>query len=431
MTHKKKSSLRKTQSSLRKTQSALQKTQSAAFCNKNKAAKPVQSHCAGGTAVSDSGLQASGDNRESEDLISKLETQVAELEEQIALLKENSGGHGQREHCDPQRAALPEAGSLKPEALSPRAQLAAPVITAVTSVGSHFLSVTWTSVANADGYLIQRSTGSAFTSNVQIMTVDSSVTSTIIGELGANTLYYFRVRAVASGTNTDSEFSPSKSARTGLSSNDETVTFLQNWLNEEQSLFQNFAVLLPQLENTNLNTADRMRLLGSGVRRYGFIEKVFEVSGDFPQFWPPFGDGRKELDVYLKEIDVLRNLLVWFRFASRIVQDLLLIAGDDAFQTAGKYYTLARDGARRRHPEAAQVFEMLRLFWKRPRRTSSSEEPTIPEVERDASALLHGRKDGEIMIKHESPTPVLRPNNAAGGVHEVIDNVHGAKCRVQ
>ena len=45
------------------------------------------------------------------------------------------------------------------------------------------------------------------------------------------------------------------------------------------------------------------------------------------------------------------------------------------------------------------------------------------DIERDASALLHGRKDGNVSITHESPKPVLRPNHAAGGVHEVIDNV--------
>jgi len=48
------------------------------------------------------------------------------------------------------------------------------------------------------------------------------------------------------------------------------------------------------------------------------------------------------------------------------------------------------------------------------------------DIERDASALLHGTKDGNVSITHESPTPpVPRPNHAAGGVHEVIDNVHG------
>jgi len=178
-----------------------------------------------------------------------------------------------------------------------------------------------------------------------------------------------------------------------------TATFLQTWLDELQILFKNFSGLVPQLENTELNTADRRRLLGSGVRRYGFIEKVLEVSAEFPQIWPAFGIGKKELNESVQEIDVLRNLFVWFRFAARTVQDLLLIAGDDAFRAAGAYYTSAREGARRKDTEATQVFEMLRLFWKRPRRSNG--EPTIPEVLRDTRALLRGSKDGTVSVSKE------------------------------
>ena len=116
---------------------------------------------------------------------------------------------------------------------------------------------------------------------------------------------------------------------------------------------------------------------------------------------------------------MLRNLLVWFRFAARVVQDLLLIAGDEAFRTAGTYYTLARDGARRRNPDAQQVFEMLRLFWKRPRRTS--EEPTIPEVERDVRALIRGTKDGNISVSNESDSVVK-------GEKVIIDNTNATSA---
>jgi len=207
-----------------------------------------------------------------------------------------------------------------------------------------------------------------------------------------------------------SEASPPTPPPTG----EETIQYLHTMFEELQILFGNFSELLPQLENTTMNAADRMRLLGSGVRRYGFIEKVFEVSGDFPQFWPHFGEGRKEMDQFVKEIDVLRNLLIWFRQVARTVQDLLLLSGNDAFRVARAYYAFARESARQKNPEAVQVYDMLRLFWNKRRRTNG--EPTIPEVERDASDLLHGRKDGEIFIKHESPT-------LTGGVHEVVDEV--------
>jgi len=217
-----------------------------------------------------------------------------------------------------------------------------------------------------------------------------------------------------------------------------TATFLQTWLNELQIMFDNFSEIVPELGNTVLDTTERRRLLGSGVRRYGFIEKTVDVAEEFPQFWPSFVTETGELKERVDEIEVLRNLLVWFRYASRIVGDLLLVAGDDAFRLAGAYYATARDGARRKVPEAMQVFQLLQLFWKRPRRmteeptsdsgwsptSNSGWSPAKHELERDSHALMRGKADGDIFAKHESPTPpVPRPNHAAGGVHEVMDHV--------
>jgi hypothetical protein len=64
-------------------------------------------------------------------------------------------------------------------------------------------------------------------------------------------------------------------------------------------------------------------------------------------------EGREEMSEYVREIDVLRNLLIWSQFCSRVVGDLLLIAGNDAFRLAGSYYTTARRrpaGHSRSHP---------------------------------------------------------------------------------
>jgi len=39
------------------------------------------------------------------------------------------------------------------------------------------------------------------------------------------------------------------------------------------------------------------------------------------------------------------------------------------------------------------------------------------EIERDIKALVHGKADGEIIVKNERP-------ELGAGLHEVIDNVH-------
>ena len=283
-------------------------------------------------------------------------------------------------------------------------------------VGSNCIHLCWGKVNNASGYIIEVSNNSTFTSPVA-MAANAATTSWNISGLKAETTYYLRITAVGVGLYLNSGFSNAPPVTTladgAAGTGNDTVANLQNMLAEMQTVFQNASAIVPQLETTELNTAQRRRLLGSGVRRYGFIEKVYEVSGEFPQFWPPFGEGRDELNEYVREIDVLRNTLVWLRVAARIVQDLLLIAGDNAFRVAGTYYAFARTGARQRNPDALQVFQLLQLFWRRRHRTS--EEPTIPELHRDINGLFHDTKDGEITIRNESDCVIK-------GEKVIIDN---------
>ncbi|MCL2117988.1 MAG: fibronectin type III domain-containing protein [Planctomycetaceae bacterium] len=310
--------------------------------------------------------------------------------------------------------------------------LATPVIDNVTPVGSSFMRVSWTPVTNASGYVIRYSTDETFATNMNTVSVDETTAEVTLDGLQANTTYYISVKATGTGIYLDSPFSVAMSAMTGIVSNGDTVTHLQSWLAGQQSMFQDFSTLLPQLDSTVLTPAERRRLNGSGVRRYGFIDKVSDVSADYPQFWPAAVSGasgsvdfQDRLKERLREIEVLRNLLVWSNYVARVVRDLLLIASDDAFRMANTYYATVRTAARRQLPEAAQVFQMIDLFWRRPRRTT--EEPTIPEVERDLRALLRGTKDGEIIVRNESDQIVK-------GERVIIDNTmkaQSSKFKVQ
>ena len=391
----------------------------AAFCTQNK-------NSGNGNKASGSGLQASGKHRvqssESRvtvatsaitDIESRIEQKLSELHALNSELRSCAGGNGTLNS-----ELNPEARSPKPEVRSPLPDpiaLPAPPIMPPT-VGSNCIHLTWGKVNNASGYILEVSNSSTF-SNPMTFAINAAATSWNISGLQADTTYYLRIMSIGVGLYANSGFSPVPPVTTpadgAAGTGNDTVANLQTMLAEMQTVFQNATALVPQLETTELNTADRRRLLGSGVRRYGFIEKVFEVSGEFPQFWPPFGASRDEMNQYLREIDVLRNTLVWFRFAARVVQDLLLIAGNEGFRVANAYYALTREGARRRDPEAAQVFHMLQLFWKPRRRTT--EEPTIPEVLRDVRGLMRGSKDGQITISNESDQVVK-------GERVIIDN---------
>ena len=94
----------------------------------------------------------------------------------------------------------------------------------------------------------------------------------------------------------------------------------------------------------------------------------------------------------------------------------LLVHSDSAYRDALRIYSSLQEQARNRVDGAEPLFRALQTFFSR-RRKPAGEEPTEMELERDIKRLIHGKSDGEIVIKNERPHMV-------GGVHEVIDNVH-------
>ena len=163
-----------------------------------------------------------------------------------------------------------------------------------------------------------------------------------------------------------------------------------------------------------LTDAQRRRLLGSGVRRLGFIVKTFEVASDNPEFAPPFLD-MENLSALIDEINETRNITISLEQLLRIYTDILLLAGDEAFTLALMYYNTVREASRRGVPGAQAVFRALEMFFRRGRRVD--EEPTVAQVKRDVNALLHGKKDGEVIVKGEAKHTTARHR-------EVIDTAH-------
>jgi len=182
----------------------------------------------------------------------------------------------------------------------------------------------------------------------------------------------------------------------------ETATLLQGLFDELQTVFHNAQTLVPEVGKTVLPTATRRRMRGSGVRRYGFIDQVSDLAADYPRFWPEYVDheGKEPLKTIIREIEVLRGLLVFFETGARNMQDLLLIRGDAAFRIAGIYYMSVRTAARRQVPGAEALFSLLNSFWRK--RRSSSDEPTQKETLRNFKALLNGTREGEMFIENES-----------------------------
>jgi hypothetical protein len=93
----------------------------------------------------------------------------------------------------------------------------------------------------------------------------------------------------------------------------------------------------------------------------------------------------------------------------------MLVASDVAYHNALSYYNAVKEAARQRVPGAEAAYNALKDYFKRARHASN--EPTEAEIERDVRSLLHGTKDGRIVIENEQPV-------VSGGEHRVVDEVH-------
>ncbi|MDR2729506.1 MAG: hypothetical protein LBB81_01240 [Treponema sp.] len=164
----------------------------------------------------------------------------------------------------------------------------------------------------------------------------------------------------------------------------------------------------------NLTGSDRRRLVGAGVRNYGFIDKAFDIARDNPEFMPAHFDVAL-LNWNMHELEDFRQLMWLLQQFTQAASNAFLLQADACYRDALRIYGSLQEQARNRVPGADILFRALQTFFSRTRR-QPADEPTEMELERDIKRLIHGKADGEIVIKNETP-------HVSGGVHEVVDNV--------
>ena len=187
-----------------------------------------------------------------------------------------------------------------------------------------------------------------------------------------------------------------------------TVKNIECLLGDIEPLFE---TMKHNMQKEALSQFERFRLLGAGTKRYGFIDLVSDIAEVNPRFAPQFYSNYVLKD-RLRQIEMLRNMSVMLQTMLRINDDVLLQVSDDAFQMALIYYNSVRESSRRNRTGAQALFKQMQSFFSRKPRKKAA--PTVKETERDARALLHGQKDGTIIIENERPHMV-------GGQHIVVD----------
>jgi len=168
----------------------------------------------------------------------------------------------------------------------------------------------------------------------------------------------------------------------------------------------------------NLTGTDRRRLNGSGVRNNGFIDKAFDIAIDNPAFMPPNFDVSL-LNWNMHELEDFRQLMLVLQQFAQLVSNAHLIQADICYREALRIYATLQEQTRNRVPGAEPLFRLLQTFFSR-RRRDPNEEPTEVQLERDVKRLIHGKADGEIIIKNERAVPTR-------GIHEIIDDIHKSR----
>jgi hypothetical protein len=174
--------------------------------------------------------------------------------------------------------------------------------------------------------------------------------------------------------------------------------------------------------SNQLTGKERMRLIGAGVRNYGFMDKAMDIVIENPSFAPPNFD-IEQMVSNMRDLEKFRQLLLATEKFEALVNECLLMKSTTVYREALRVYASLREQARNKVPGAEALFMALISFFKK-RRRSGEAEPTMKELEHDFHSLLHGTADGGLEIVNESP-------KITEDVHKVVDDVHKGRAVVK
>jgi hypothetical protein len=169
-----------------------------------------------------------------------------------------------------------------------------------------------------------------------------------------------------------------------------------------------------------LSPAERQRLIASNVRNIGFIQASYLSAEGHPSFLPSY----LPMNTYIADKDDFeRKRALWTAandFAQEI-SDSMLEASDVVYRDSLAYYNTLKEAVKQKIAGAEGEFNLLKTYFARAKSSSSSESSntgtTEAQIERDVRSLLHGTKEGRIVI--EKDIPVAKKAHLA-----VHDNVH-------
>jgi len=181
---------------------------------------------------------------------------------------------------------------------------------------------------------------------------------------------------------------------------------VKNTIDGIKSLMESFR----NISNNNLTASQRRRKTGAGVKIYGFIEKtaeLIEANPRYAQFYNP-----ADLRNCIRNFDKCRDITINLQAFERSVTNTGLVYSSEAYTMSLISYNMLKELSRRGDSTAVELFRALQPFFKKTKR--NPEKLTEKKLEKDARAVMRGKKDGRIIVENINP-------KLTGGKHKVID----------
>jgi hypothetical protein len=162
-------------------------------------------------------------------------------------------------------------------------------------------------------------------------------------------------------------------------------------------------------------------LVGHGVRNYGFIEKCRDLIKDNPETIPT-SSFEKRFMTLLTEFERVRQICIMSQELNNEIKDAEVMFGNASFGEALNYYDYLKSLARMKELNAQELVANLSDYFKK--KKPDIQRPTEKQLKRDFDAIVHGKKDGKIVVENISPKKTK-------GVHIVEDDVYKSKEQIK
>jgi hypothetical protein len=181
---------------------------------------------------------------------------------------------------------------------------------------------------------------------------------------------------------------------------------IKNTMDALKSLMDGFK----NISNNNLTDTQSHRKIGAGIKNYGFIEKTAELikaNPRYAQFFEPV-----DLINCIRNFDKCCDVSIILQAFDRSVTNSALVYSTGAYTMSLIAYNTLKELSRRGDSAAVELFRELQPFFKKTKRDPTK--LTEKKLEKEARALLRGKKDGRIIVENIKP-------KLTGGKRKIID----------